>query len=148
MTPSDACCSTLANQVRMSVKGQVSMLGFTWMCLWACYGLQVPLQPRVALTDSTEQEEHDAATATAASNLRSIASHNTATTKKQDKLTIETPLVRDIIHQQYTHRASIIRRRDRPESFLSSRVPYLQFHALAIEFYRADLEVYANRRDE
>lgn len=81
-------------------------------------------------------------------NLRNIAAHDDTPTQDKDKLTIETPLIRDIIHQQYPHRASIIRRRDRPEPFLSSRVPYLQFHALAIEFYRADLEVYANRRDE
>jgi len=95
-----------------------------------------------------EEEDYDAATATAASNPCNIALHNNTTMQDKDKLTIETPLIRDIIHQQYTHRASIIRRRNRPEPFLSSRIPYLQFHALAIEFYRADLEVYANRRDE
>jgi hypothetical protein len=96
----------------------------------------------------TKEFDHGAATAATTADLPNTATHNDTTIQDKNKLTIETPLVRDIIHEQYTHRASIICRRDRPESFLSSRVPYLQFHALAIEFYRADLEVYANRRDE
>jgi len=92
--------------------------------------------------------ECEAATAARLAASCNIAALETSHEEQKDKLTVEAPLIRDIIHKQYTHRASIIRCCDRPEPFLSSRIPYLQFHALAIEFYCADLEVYANRRDE
>jgi hypothetical protein len=62
--------------------------------------------------------------------------------------TAKAPLIRNIINQQYAHRASVISCRDRPESFLACCVPYLQLHALAVEVYGANFEVDADRRDE
>ena len=57
-------------------------------------------------------------------------------------------LIRNIIHQQYAHRASVVRRRDCPEALLPGGVPYLQLDALAVQLDRPDLEVDAYGRDE
>ena len=46
--------------------------------------------------------------------------------------TVEALLICNIIHQQYTHGASIICGCDCSESFLAGRVPYLQLHSLAV----------------
>lgn len=62
--------------------------------------------------------------------------------------TLKALLIRDIIHEQYPHRTSIIRRRDRPETFLSRRIPYLQLHPLAVQLDGADLEIDPDRSDE
>ena len=64
------------------------------------------------------------------------------------KHTVETSLIRNIINQQYAHRAPVVRRRDGPESFLPRGVPYLELDALAVELDGADLEVDADGRDE
>ena len=42
-------------------------------------------------------------------------------------------------------RAAIITRRDILKSFLSSSIPNLQFHCLAINFQRLYLKIHANR---
>lgn len=39
------------------------------------------------------------------------------------KLTVETPLVRHVVHEENSHRASVVSSRDRPETFLSRRIP-------------------------
>jgi hypothetical protein len=62
--------------------------------------------------------------------------------------TVEAPLVRHVIDQQYAHGTPVIRRRDGPEALLAGRVPDLQLHALAVELNGPDLEVDANRGDE
>lgn len=62
--------------------------------------------------------------------------------------TVETPLIRNIINQQYAHGAPVVRRRDGAEPFLPRGVPYLQLDALAVELDGADLEVDADGRDE
>ena len=64
------------------------------------------------------------------------------------KLTIKALLIRHIIHQQYPHRPTIISRSNSPEPLLSSRIPYLQFHALPVKLDGADLKVNAYRCDE
>jgi hypothetical protein len=62
--------------------------------------------------------------------------------------TIETPLIRNVVHQQNAHSTPVIRRCDRAEPLLSCRVPNLQLHALAIELDCADLKVDADGGDE
>lgn len=64
------------------------------------------------------------------------------------RLTVEALLIRNIIHQKYTHSTSIIRRCNRPESLLASGIPYLQLNSLSVQFNGANLEVDANSRDE
>lgn len=39
------------------------------------------------------------------------------------RLTVETPFVGDVVHEEDSHRAPVVRRRDRPEPLLSRRVP-------------------------
>ena len=48
------------------------------------------------------------------------------------KLTVKTLLVRNIVHQQNTHRASIVCRRNCPKALLPRRIPYLQLYPLAV----------------
>ena len=70
-------------------------------------------------------------------------------TLQQDSgLTVERPFVCNIIHQQYSHGASVVCRGDCAESFLASRVPYLQLDPLAVQLNGPDLEVDAYRCDE
>jgi len=64
------------------------------------------------------------------------------------RLTVKALLIRNIIHQKYTHSTSIIRRRNRPKSLLASGIPYLQLNSLPVQFNRANLEVDTNGRDE
>jgi hypothetical protein len=73
---------------------------------------------------------------------------NTRSEGERGIRTVETPLVRHIIHQQDAHGAAVIRRRDGAEPLLPRRVPYLQLHALAVELDGADLEVDADGGDE
>ena len=63
-------------------------------------------------------------------------------------LTIERALIRDVVNQQYAHRAAVVCRRDCPESLLACRIPYLQLDPLPIQLDRPDLEVDANGCDE
>ena len=63
-------------------------------------------------------------------------------------LTVERPLIRDIVDKQYPHRTSIICRCDGPEPLLPRRVPDLQLDPLAVELDGPDLEVDADGRDE
>lgn len=63
-------------------------------------------------------------------------------------LTIETLLVRDIIHQENSHGASVVCGCNGAETLLACRVPYLQFHPLSIQINRPDLEIDAYRSDE
>ena len=62
--------------------------------------------------------------------------------------TVEALLIRHIVHQQNTHGAPVICRRDRPEAFLARGVPYLKFHPLAVQVDGADFEIYADGGDE
>lgn len=39
------------------------------------------------------------------------------------RLTVEAPLVGDVVHEEDSHRAAVVRRRDCPEPFLTRRVP-------------------------
>lgn len=48
------------------------------------------------------------------------------------QLTVERPLVCDIINQENAHCASIVGGGDCPEPLLSGCIPYLQLHTLAI----------------
>ena len=47
-------------------------------------------------------------------------------------LTVEGPLIRNVVDQEDTHRAAVIGRRDGAESLLAGGVPNLQLHALAV----------------
>ena len=62
--------------------------------------------------------------------------------------TAKAPLVRNVINQQYAHRASVVSCRDCPESLLPCGVPYLQLDALAVKVYGADFEVDSYGRNE
>lgn len=62
--------------------------------------------------------------------------------------TVETPLIRHIVYQQYAHGAAIVCRGDGAEALLTRRVPYLQLHTFAVQLDGADLEVDANGGDE
>jgi hypothetical protein len=64
------------------------------------------------------------------------------------RLTVERPLVCDIINQENAHCASVVGSGDRPEPLLSGCIPYLQLHTLAIQFNCADFEVDTDRGDE
>lgn len=63
-------------------------------------------------------------------------------------LTVERPLIRHIVHQQYTHCPSIVCSSDCAEPLLSGGVPYLQLNPFAIQVDRADLKVDADGGDE
>lgn len=69
-------------------------------------------------------------------------------TRRKWEHTAKAPLIRNIVHQQYAHRTPVISRRDSSKSLLARCVPYLQLDALAVEVYRADLEVDTDCRDE
>lgn len=62
--------------------------------------------------------------------------------------TVETPLVCDIIYQQYPHGASVVCSRDGPEALLAGGIPYLQLDPLPVQLDGPDLEVYADGCDE
>jgi len=62
--------------------------------------------------------------------------------------TVEALLVGHVIYQQNTHCSSVVRSRDCSESFLTCGVPYLQFHPLAVQVDRSNLEVNPDRGDE
>jgi len=64
------------------------------------------------------------------------------------KRTVETLLVRDIVYEQNSHGTSVVSGCDGAEALLSSSIPYLQLHALAVKFNRADLEVDSDSGDE
>ena len=51
------------------------------------------------------------------------------------------PLVRYIIHEHDSHRAAIVRGRDRVKPLLARRVPYLQFDFLPVKLNGFYLEV-------
>lgn len=63
-------------------------------------------------------------------------------------LTIERSLIRHVVHEQNTHGAAVIRRRDGAKALLAGRVPYLQLHSLAVELDGTDLEIDADGGDE
>jgi hypothetical protein len=63
-------------------------------------------------------------------------------------LTIERLLVCDIVHQQDTHRSSVVCGGDCPEALLPCRVPYLELHSLPIQVDGPDLEVDSYCGDE
>lgn len=50
-------------------------------------------------------------------------------------------MICDVVYQQDTHGTSVVGSCDSAEALLSSGVPYLQLHALAVKLNRADLEV-------
>ena len=61
---------------------------------------------------------------------------------------LERILVRDVVHEQYSHRAAVVSCGDGPEALLPRRVPDLQLDALAFDFNGFDLEIDPNRRNE
>eukprot|EP00268_Persea_americana_P048234 TRINITY_DN5077_c0_g1_i2.p2 TRINITY_DN5077_c0_g1~~TRINITY_DN5077_c0_g1_i2.p2 ORF type:complete len:100 (-),score=5.34 TRINITY_DN5077_c0_g1_i2:336-635(-) len=58
---------------------------------------------------------------------------------------VERGLIRDIIHQQYTHGSSVVSCCDSPETFLTSCIPYLKFDALPIKLNGSNLKVNPDR---
>jgi hypothetical protein len=64
------------------------------------------------------------------------------------KLTVEALLICHVVHQQDSHSSSVVCGGDGAEALLPCGVPYLQLHALAVEFDGADLEVDADCGDE
>jgi hypothetical protein len=62
--------------------------------------------------------------------------------------TVETAFIRDVVYKQYTHGASVVGGGNRPETLLSSSIPYLQLDSFAIKLDCPDLEVDANGCDE
>ena len=62
--------------------------------------------------------------------------------------TIETLLVRDIVHQQNTHSTSVVCSCDRAKALLPGRIPDLKLHALSIQLNCPNLEIDANGGDE
>lgn len=61
---------------------------------------------------------------------------------------VERRLVAHVIHQQYSHRASVVSCSDRSETLLTGSIPNLQLYALALHFYGPDLEVNPDGGDE
>ena len=61
---------------------------------------------------------------------------------------VEGPLVGHVVRQQDAMGSPVVRVGDRAEPFLARGVPNLKLHALPVKLHRADLEVYADRRDE
>jgi len=64
------------------------------------------------------------------------------------KRTVETLLIGNIVDEQNAHGSSVVGGGDGSESFLTGGIPYLQLDALAVQLYRANLEVDANSGDE
>jgi len=64
------------------------------------------------------------------------------------KRTVEALLIGNIVDKQDAHGSSVVGGGDGSESLLTSGVPYLQLDALAVQLYRANLEVDANSGDE
>lgn len=62
--------------------------------------------------------------------------------------TVEALFICDIVDKQNSHGATIISGRDCSEALLSGGIPYLQFHALAIQVNSPDLEIYPDGGDE
>ena len=49
--------------------------------------------------------------------------------------------VGDVVDQHDSHRAPVVGRCDRSESFLAGRVPDLQLDLLTVQFYRSNFEI-------
>lgn len=62
--------------------------------------------------------------------------------------TIKTPLIRNVIHQQNAHGATVVGGSDGAEALLPRRVPDLQLDALAVQLDGSYLEVDADGCDE
>ena len=62
--------------------------------------------------------------------------------------TVETALIRDVVHEEDAHGASVVCGGDCPEAFLTCRVPYLQLHSLAVQLDGSDFKVDADGGDE
>lgn len=62
--------------------------------------------------------------------------------------TVEALLIGDIVNQQDAHGTSVVGSGDCAEALLTSGIPYLQLDTLAVQLYRADLEVDADGGDE
>lgn len=65
-----------------------------------------------------------------------------------NQLTVEATLICNIVYQQYSHCAPVVRRCNRPEPLLPRSIPYLQLHPLPVELDSPDLEVYSDCSDE
>ena len=74
--------------------------------------------------------------------------HLTASEGAYQKLTVERPLVRHVIYQQYPHCSSIVCCGDGAKSLLACRVPDLKFDALAIQLDCSDFKVDSYCGDE
>lgn len=64
------------------------------------------------------------------------------------KRTVKRPLVSDVVHQQDTHGAAVVRRRNGAETLLACGIPNLQLHTLPVELDGTDLEVDPDSGDE
>jgi len=63
-------------------------------------------------------------------------------------LTVERPLVGDIVHEQNAHGATVVCRGNCPEALLASGIPDLELDTLTIKLDRPNLEVDTNGGDE
>ena len=57
-------------------------------------------------------------------------------------------MICDVVYKQDTHGTSVVSSCDSAEALLSSGIPYLQLHTLAVKLDRADLEVDSDGGDE
>lgn len=62
--------------------------------------------------------------------------------------TVKALLICHIVDEQDTHRAAVVGGGDGSKTFLAGSVPYLQFHALAVQVDGADLKIYPDGCDE
>lgn len=69
-------------------------------------------------------------------------------TKTRGILTVEWAFIGDIINKKYTHRSSVICRRNRSEALLTSCIPYLEFYPLTVQLNCPNFEVDANGGNE
>lgn len=124
LTPSVACCSTFANQVRMSVKGSCQPSHAWGVSTGSCgergCGVIRRAELRCRSTVGKGEREH----------------------------TVKRPLVRDVVDEEDAHGAAVVGGGDGAEALLAGGIPYLELDALAVQLDGADLEVDADGRDE
>ena len=69
-------------------------------------------------------------------------------TKARGILTVKWAFISDIINKEYTHRSSVICRRNRSEALLTSCIPYLEFYPLTVQLNCPNFEIDANGGNE
>lgn len=63
-------------------------------------------------------------------------------------LTVERPLVGNIVHEQNAHGTTVVCRGNCPEALLPGGIPDLELDTLAVELDRPNLEVDSDGGDE